>query len=326
MAKQSRGGDDFGEVVRGEVVSGLALRDDAARAAGMLELGDLEPEAILERVQRWTRAIEQLSEHALKSTKPRHWTNYRDKNSADGQPWLTGPGAEVLISKLGLRVEFADPAFEVEQGVDDEGPWFVYTCFVVVSLGRWASVTSSGHCASRDRFLSQGGRLTAATVDRGIIKQSAYTNALVNGVGRILGLRRLSWEDVRRLTGFGPDAVDSADHSSGARGGQRKAAPPGAPPELASAAARSALWRAYCEGKAVDARHPPEGEADRFKAWVARVLPEAATLKREEWTVEIVGKLREAAKGLAPDALDVPDDEGFVGPADDDLTRGAGSE
>lgn len=315
MGKRTDGG---GEVLHGEVVSSreLANREDF-RPSGLVELADLEPEQVLERVQRWTKAIEQLSIHALKSTQPRHWTNYRDtKGTGEGQPWLTGPGAEVLIAKMGLRVEFDEPAFEVEQGEDTEGPWFLYTCRVVVSLGRWAAVSATGHCSSRDQFLSRGGRLTAGTVNRESIKQSAYTNALVNGVGRVLGLRRLTWEDVRKLTGFGSEAVESADHSGGARGGQRKGGPaaPGQAAELASAAARAALWRSYCEGKQVDPKVPPEGEADRFRAWVLRVAPEVAKLKREEWTVDHVAKLREAAKQLAPDALDVPDGAGFVGP------------
>lgn len=294
-----------GELLPAGAVTGSMIREHATSAMLVPEMQDLQPEEIVGRVKKWTEVIRQLGEHALSVTEPRHWTNY------EGTPWLNGNGADLMVSMCGLSVEFDRPAYDYEEGTDKSGPWFIYTCRLVVGLARWSRVAVLGTCSSRDPFFSHGQRLAADKVTRDDVKKAAYSNALCNGVGRILGLRRMTWEDIAEVTRgkVSETNVESAGFKGGSKGGTRKRKD-SPPPEQtkANARQRSAVWADYCRNLEIDPKRPPEGEGDKFKAWVADVCPEASKLDRNDWTVAHCEQLRDAAKTLTPDNM-LPADE-----------------
>jgi len=271
------------------------------------EMENLEPEEVMARIEKWNQVLDQVTGFALRQTKPRHWCALGEKGKT--KPWLTGPGAENMVKRCGLRIEYCDPPYTIETGQDSDGPFVNYTCRLKVSLGRWASIVAEGHCTSRDSFFSRGGRLSNARVDKGNLQQSAYTNALVNGVCRLLGIRNLSWDELREITGGGvqEDRCDAAEFNRGKRGGVSR----GSGQRMAEPEQRSRVWRDWCDAMNIDTAALPEDAGKRFYDWVVTVLGDAKKRDREKWTEADAKKLVAKAallKEAGPEGMDAPED------------------
>jgi hypothetical protein len=290
-------------------VLGHDIRPETLRdvQAPILDGTPLDPSAVVTRAKGVSEVIDKLSNYALTLTEPRHWTGYREK---DGKihPWLTGPGSEMMISKLSLHVDFEGSGYSCDRfefplpggGVSVQ---LLMTCRLRISLGAWSSIVVEGHCSTADAFFSRGGNLAAHAVDLGNIRQAAYTNALANGVTRLLGIRRLSMEDVKRITNgkVHEENIESADFRKGGKGGVSKGTE-----ALCTNEQRNAVWKAWCDGMGIDTKALPAGIADTFYAWVVRWLgPEKKD--KLKWTEADAKKLVQEAGALKePQAPDLP--------------------
>jgi hypothetical protein len=171
---------------------------------------------ILAALERRNELLDQIRDAALKSTWPEHWVDM------DGKPWPTAACAETIARRCAVKVH--STSYRREDRRDDEGDFFIYVYTGTVELpGGLDSAEVLGTCSSRDQFLgtpSRDGRMSAINEDD--IMKAAYSNMVVNGVMRILGLRGMPWE---RLKEFGVDQskVAKVEHQKGGKGGSRKA-------------------------------------------------------------------------------------------------------
>ena len=297
MAKDDKG-------MEAHQVEVVGVRPAVIQAGGReYELEALEPEEVMARVERWNKVLDQVTLFALRQTRPQHWCAIGERGKT--RPWLTGPGAENMIKRCGLRVEYCDPPYTIESGRDADGPFVKYTCRLRVSLARWTSIVAEGHCTSRDAFFSRGGKLSHAQVDKGNLQQSAYTNALVNGVCRLLGIRNMTWGELEEITGgnVSVDKVQHAEFRRGKKGGVSR----GSKERQAQPEQRARVWTEWCDAHGIDQKSPPDGTGPRFYEWVESVLGKEKR-QRERWTEADAKKLVDAARQIQADGVaDAPD-------------------
>jgi hypothetical protein len=82
-----------------------------------------------------------------------------------------------------------------------------------------ATIEAIGTRSSKDPFFKRyAGRgddrheLPPSELDKGDLKKAAYTNLLGNGITRLLGLRNLTWEDIKEYAGITKDQVGRVDY------------------------------------------------------------------------------------------------------------------
>jgi hypothetical protein len=175
---------------------------------------------MLEALEKRNRLLERILGYAISVTHKEQWTNL------GGKPWPTGPACEAMARRC--AVSWGDVESEKSTGDDERGKFYSWTYRARFRIGR-DEITAEGHCSSRDQFLGTGtGEGDDRTrelyeVDEGNIRQAAYTNMIVNGVTRILGVRNLSWERLEGLLGAKRDEFASAEFRQGSRGGGKGA-------------------------------------------------------------------------------------------------------
>lgn len=132
-------------------------------------------------------AIKRIKAAALSVTSQHDWI---DQN---GKPYLQVSGAEKIARLFGISWSIDEPVITVE---DDGHYSFTYKGYF--SLGT-ATIEAIGSRGSKDGFFSKSknGDKPPSEIDKNDVKKSAYTNLLGNGITRILGLRNLTWEEVR---------------------------------------------------------------------------------------------------------------------------------
>lgn len=280
-------------------------------------------EKVEENIRGLSGMVQRLADYSLSLTDNRHWVSFTEAGSDAGAPWLTGPGAEMLITRVGLKVEPIDTKMEYFEF--EKKSVMLMTVVVRVSFENWmekftgvtfASLVAEGHCMSTDAFLGKGKLL--ANVDLGNIRQAAYTNALVNGVCRFLGIRKLGWDDVKRLTNCRVDKgkVARTDHKKGGQGGglSDKEAPKDN--DLATPAQVAAVWSTWAANMGVDPVVLATKAADQteeqklyiasagksFYAWACRYIGDERGNDRRKWTVADCAALKAEAQALADQA------------------------
>jgi len=156
--------------------------------------------ALADAAEKRIEALIRIKELSLKLTSPRDWV------SISGMPYLETSGCEKVARLFGISWRsLGQPILEWE-----EGGHFNYTYEMEFSL-RGDTIEAIGVRSSKDGFFKkydwspipgQDGKKTkfelpASEIDRGDVKKSAYTNCLHNGITRILGIRNLTWEDLK---------------------------------------------------------------------------------------------------------------------------------
>lgn len=177
-------------------------------------------EPYLDVAQRRIEHMARVVKLAIRSTNPRDWLNQ------NGHPYLCGTGAEKIGRNFGLKI--TDVTYTKQEAEDEEGKYYMYIVKGRASLPSTMQMSGSepladsivaiGTCSSRDKFFSMahGKMLPMSEIDEGNILKSAYTNMLGNGITRLLGLRNLTWEELREH-GIEKDAVQSVEY--GRKGG-----------------------------------------------------------------------------------------------------------
>jgi len=161
-------------------------------------------EAIAE-AERRAELLARITIAAVKRTYPQDWIDFQ------GSPYLSSAGAERLRTLFGLSITDLETKRYEER--DKEG---VFWFFVVTGTAHWRGddFAMMGTCSSRDLFFRtryQGNDkvlLPADEVDPTNIVKAAYSNMVANAVTRILGLRDLTWD---QLKDFNPGTQNQAD-------------------------------------------------------------------------------------------------------------------
>lgn len=171
---------------------------------------------VLKRAEQQVDLLKRVLAIAVKRTTHYDWIDQM------GKPYLTASGAEKLMPVFGVNVKDTD--YKKEFSKDEEGQYYIYQYKGTFSW-KGGSIEAIGACSSRDKFFAWDSKEQAykplSQVDETNIMKAAYSNMMVNGITRLLGIRNLTWE---MLTEFGIDKNRAAkvEYKTGSQGGTTK--------------------------------------------------------------------------------------------------------
>jgi hypothetical protein len=172
--------------------------------------------AVAEQAEKRVDAMHKIKRMALKLTNRNDWV---DQN---GKPYLQASGAEKVARLFGISWRISEPVRDTI-----EGGHFTYTYHGEFSLAG-ASIEAIGTRSSKDGFFKKyewkedGDKRTrtelpVSEIDPGDVKKSAYTNLLANGITRLLGIRNLTYEDLREFAGITKEQISSVEYKKSGR-------------------------------------------------------------------------------------------------------------
>jgi len=154
-----------------------------------------------EFAEKRIEAMKRIKTAALRVTSQHDWI---DQN---GKPYLQVSGSEKVARLFGISWRIDEPQLTTE-----EDGHFSYTYKGYFTLGS-ATIEAIGSRGSKDLFFSRAHQkdIPPSEIDRNDIKKAAYTNLLGNGITRMLGLRNLTWEEVKSA-GIDQGKVSKVDY------------------------------------------------------------------------------------------------------------------
>lgn len=165
-------------------------------------VSDKSVEAVIAQAEKRVEILKKVLGVAVKRTNPKDWTDMQ------GHPYLTASGAEKIAPLFGLKMEGV--VHQRMEREDEKGKYYIYQA---QARFWWAAgdMEAIGVCSSRDKFFSWDSAKKEwkplHETDEGNIMKAAFSNLLVNGITRSLGLRNLTWAD---LEPFGIKQSDTA--------------------------------------------------------------------------------------------------------------------
>ncbi len=140
-----------------------------------------------EQAEKRIEAVKRIKKAALAVTSIHDWV---DQN---GKPYLQVSGSEKVARLFGISWQIDTP----QKTIYDDGH-FSYTYKGYFYMGS-ASIEFEGARSSKDGFFSKshGSDIPPSEIDENNVKKAALTNTIGNGVTRLLGLRGLTWEDLK---------------------------------------------------------------------------------------------------------------------------------
>jgi len=176
----------------------------------VMSFGDRGLAEVAQQAEARVEAMKTIMRAALRFTHAGDWTDI------GGRPYLNSSGAE-KIANIGVTVDKISRSKFFDE--DDDGRYYVWEYVGTFAIaGR--SIESVGTCSSRDEFFAkrEGAIVPLQHVDQTNIMKSAYSNLLVNGISRLLGLRNPSWEDLQ-TAGIDIKDVSKVEFGKGTKGG-----------------------------------------------------------------------------------------------------------
>lgn len=155
-------------------------------------------------------------------------TNENDWVDQQGKPYLTASGAEKIARLFGISWKILKS--EKILTSDEKGQFYFYQVTGVFTLGGGKdSVESVGTCSSKDQFFAkhtitnESGEKEKvlkplSEVDETNIMKAAYSNCVANGITRLLGIRNLTWEQVK-AGGIDQNKAAAVKYANGGAGG-----------------------------------------------------------------------------------------------------------
>lgn len=163
--------------------------------------------SLAEQAEKRINAMNKIKQVSLKLTNRHDWV---DQN---GKPFLQSSGAEKIARMFGISWRISEPEKELL-----EGGHFSFTYKGFFSLAG-ATIEVIGTRSSKDGFFkrynySNGEKteLPASEIDAGDVKKAAYTNCIGNGITRLLGIRNLTYDDLKQYAGINPDDLGKVDY------------------------------------------------------------------------------------------------------------------
>jgi len=182
--------------------------------------------AIADQAEKRVEAMGRIKRMALRLTNRHDWV---DEN---GKPYLQASGAEKVGRLFGVSWRISEPTFD-----NEDGGHFMFTYKGEFSLAG-ATIEAVGTRSSKDGFFKQyryegvgDGRkrieLPPSEIDKGDVKKAAYTNLVANGITRLLGIRNLTYDDLKDYAGITKEQIMSVQY---AKAGKAPPAQVGKPP------------------------------------------------------------------------------------------------
>jgi len=119
-------------------------------------------------------------------------TNASDWVLQNNKPYLQSSGCEKLMPVFGISIKNIHS--KKDEYEDEEGKYYIYTYEGDFSW-RFGGLEATGTRGSRDKFL---GNKPLPEINEPNIKKASYSNMLVNGITRLLGIRNLTRKELEK--------------------------------------------------------------------------------------------------------------------------------
>lgn len=175
------------------------------------EMEVLQQEDFLAVSEEKLTLLKEVRRIALKITTAADWV---DQN---GKPYLMSSGAE-KVARL-FAVGWGNFRKEKIMTSDEQGSYYIYE-YTGDFTFRNDKIEAIGTCSQRDQFFAKvNGKLKPESeIDETNIMKAACTNCRTNGITQILGLRNLTWEDLK-VAGIEKEKAAKVTYATGGAGG-----------------------------------------------------------------------------------------------------------
>lgn len=151
-----------------------------------------QPEDLISIAQKRFAVVNQVIMTALKFTNERDWVDQQ------GKPYLVHSGAERIARLFGISL--SNIQTDKVWAEDTRGRYYIYkTTGRAVLPGRYDSIEGLGTCSQRDKFFAwKNGKLKDTDeIDETNVMKASYSNFVVNAITHLLGLRNITWEELK---------------------------------------------------------------------------------------------------------------------------------
>ena len=180
---------------------------EVQQETGLTPITDDTLISLAEQAEKRIDAMNKIKRVAIKLTNRHDWVDQ------GGKPYLQVSGSEKIARMFGISWRISEPIKETI-----EGGHFSFTYKGYFSLAG-ATIEAIGTRSSKDGFFKKYGyengqkqELPASEIDAGDVKKSAYTNCIGNGITRLLGIRNLTYEDLKEFSGITPEQLGKVDY------------------------------------------------------------------------------------------------------------------
>lgn len=166
--------------------------------------------AIADQAEKRIDAVKKIKSIVLKLTNHHDWVDQA------GKPYLQASGGEKVARAFGISWRIDPPVYE-----SLDGGHFSFTYKGYFSLGG-TTIEAIGTRSSKDGFFKKYGpkgpdgkreELPASEIDKGDVQKAAYTNLIGNGITRLLGIRNLTYEELREAK-IDVDKITKVDYGT----------------------------------------------------------------------------------------------------------------
>ena len=167
--------------------------------------------SMAEQAEKRIEAVKAIKRSSMKVTNENDWV---DQN---GKPYLQASGGEKIARLFGISWTIEEPSIEYE-----ESGHYTYTYKGVFSLSS-ASIEAIGTRSSKDPFFrkykyenNEKIELPVSAISKDDVKKSAYTNLIGNGITRLLGIRNLTYDDLK-ASGLDVSKITKVEYKKGGK-------------------------------------------------------------------------------------------------------------
>lgn len=182
--------------------------------APMVTEEDLEN--AIKKAERMETLVRKIKTLAIKQTNSNDWVDMQ------GKPYLQSSGAEKIARMFGISWRICEGYPKKETMQDEKGSYYMYTYKGEFTMGG-KSIEIIGTCSQRDKFFgkdknAENGLKPASEIDETNIIKKANTNMIARGITTILGIRNLTWDEIKN-GGVDQKKTNKVTYASGGAGG-----------------------------------------------------------------------------------------------------------
>ena len=143
---------------------------------------------IAQQAEKRIEAVKKIKTMALRLTNSHDWVDQ------GGKPYLQVSGSEKVARLFGISWRFLG---DIQRKDEERGHFSFEVSMEFIMTG--ASIEFRGSRSSKDPFFSKkyGRDIPPSEIDKTDVMKAAITNTIGNGITRLLGIRNLTWDDLK---------------------------------------------------------------------------------------------------------------------------------